>query len=199
LSITSCCNLKCSGCYAEATGTTRLDKNLKIDQWEKIIREASELGVFGFVIAGGESFLYPELLNICKEFKDHFFIILTNRTLIEKKDYKKLKKLGNIAILISIEGDRELTNKRRGEGVYESDMNAIKHLNKYGVLNGISVTITRLNYAYWMNPNFIDELISKGIKISVFIEYIPLTPIQDGNLSNRCMSSNIFSSRNIVK
>jgi hypothetical protein len=50
-----------------------------------------------------------------------------------------------------------------------------------------------------MNPNFIDELISKGIKISVFIEYIPLTPIQDGNLSNRCMSSNIFSSRNIVK
>ena len=132
MSITSYCNLKCSGCYAEATGTTRLNKNLKIDQWKKIIREASELGVFGFVIAGGEPFLYPELLEICKVFKNRFFIILTNGTLLEKKDYKKLKKLGNIAILISIEGDRELTNKRRGECVYENAMNAIKHLNKYG-------------------------------------------------------------------
>ena len=199
LSITPYCNLKCSGCYAVAAGTTRLVKNLNITQWKKIIREASELGVFGFVIAGGEPFLYPELLDICKEFKDHFFIILTNGTLLEKKDYKNLKKLGNIAILISIEGDRELTNKRRGEGVYENAMNAVKHLNKYGVLNGISVTITRLNYTYWMNPKYIDELISNGIKISVFIEYIPLTPIQDINLPTRCMHSNIFSSKNLVE
>ena len=50
-----------------------------------------------------------------------------------------------------------------------------------------------------MNPKYIDELISKGIKISVFIEYIPLTPIQNGNLSTRCMPSNIFSSKNLVE
>ncbi|MFX0040184.1 MAG: radical SAM protein, partial [Candidatus Heimdallarchaeota archaeon] len=72
LSITSNCNLKCAGCYAAATGTlcnqtTR--KTLDLEQWTKIISEARELGVFAFIIAGGEPFLMPNLLKICEEFK----------------------------------------------------------------------------------------------------------------------------------
>jgi len=87
-----------------------------------------------------------------------------------------LKRLGNIAILVSIEGDSEFTNKRRGHGIYEKAMNTLRQLNKIGVICGISVTITRMNYKYWMDPENIDRLIAQGIRIGVFIEYIPLTP-----------------------
>jgi MoaA/NifB/PqqE/SkfB family radical SAM enzyme len=150
-----------------------------MDQWRKIIKEASELGVFGFIIAGGEPFLVPGLLDLCKEFKNRFFIILTNGTIIHDEDYKKLKRYGNIAVIVSIEGGVEQTDYRRGSGVYEKVMNTSKHLNKIGVLNGISVTITKLNYLYWMNPEHIDHLISNGIRIGVFIEYIPTTPMSN--------------------
>jgi sulfatase maturation enzyme AslB (radical SAM superfamily) len=99
LSITSNCNLKCSGCFADAVGTTcygtsksKKNGSLNIDQWRKIIKEASELGVFGFIIAGGEPFLVPGLLDLCEEFKNRFFIILTNGTIIHDEDYKKLKR-----------------------------------------------------------------------------------------------------------
>jgi MoaA/NifB/PqqE/SkfB family radical SAM enzyme len=191
LSITPNCNLKCSGCFADAAGTmcygtskTTKNDSLNIDQWRKIITEASELGVFGFIIAGGEPFLLPGLLDLCKEFKNRFFIILTNGTLINDDDYKKLKQYGNLAVIVSIEGGAEQTDTRRGRGVYEKAMNTSQHLNEIGVLNGISVTITKLNYMYWMNPENIDHLISQGIRIGVFIEYIPTTPIPKNSNKN---------------
>jgi len=192
LSITSNCNLKCSGCFADAVGTTcygtsksKKNDSLTIDQWRKIIREAAEVGVFGFIIAGGEPFLVPGLLDLCKEFRNRFFIILTNGTIINDEDYKKLPRYGNIAVIVSIEGGAEQTNTRRGRGVYEKAMNTSQHLNKIGVLNGISVTITKLNYKYWMNPENVDHLISQGIRIGVFIEYIPTTSLlKTGNEQN---------------
>jgi len=184
LSITPQCNLQCTGCYAAAGTIYKKDSKKAVQtktllnwrQWQKIIAEASDLGVFGFVIAGGEPFLFPELLKLCEEFKDRFFVILTNGTTLKEEDYKNLKRLGNIAILVSIEGDSKFTNARRGQGIYEKAMNTLKQLNKIGVICGISVTITRMNYKYWMDPENIDHLIAQGIRIGVFIEYIPLTP-----------------------
>ncbi len=79
LSITSSCNLKCTGCYAAATGTlcdNKTNNSLDLEQWIKIIKEASELGVFAFIIAGGEPFLMPNLLKISKQFKDRLFLMI---------------------------------------------------------------------------------------------------------------------------
>jgi MoaA/NifB/PqqE/SkfB family radical SAM enzyme len=185
ISITSQCNLFCTGCYAAATGNLYNRKSkgnslpktsLNIEQWHKIISEARELGVIGFVIAGGEPFLYPGLLDICEEFKDRLFLILTNGTTLSKADFKRLRHLTNLAIIVSVEGGPELTNSRRGEGVYEKAMTNLTRLNKMGILTGISATITRINYRYWMDNKLIDDLISQGIRFGFFIEYIPLTP-----------------------
>jgi MoaA/NifB/PqqE/SkfB family radical SAM enzyme len=117
---------------------------------------------------------------------------LTNGTIINDEDYKKLKRYGNIAVIVSIEGGAEQTDTRRGRGVYEKAMNTSKHLNTVGVLNGISVTITKLNYRYWMNPEYIDHLISQGIRIGVFIEYIPTTPMPN-NGNEQCDHSLILN------
>ncbi len=199
ISITPRCNLKCAGCYATAagnlykckTGINRHYDPLTLYQWRDIIAEASKLGVFGFILTGGEPFLVPELIDLCREFQDRFFIILTNGTAIKNKDLKKLKKLGNIAVLVSFEGGAALTDSRRGAGVYDKAMNTLGQLNKNGVLNGISVTITRLNYRYWLNPDHINDFLFKGIRIGVFIEYIPLTPAvsTEPNCSNPLLIS----------
>lgn len=180
LSITSRCNLHCTGCYAAAVGTINsVDaglRQLSREQWRSIIAEASELGVFCFVIAGGEPFLFPGLLELCEEFKDRFFLIVTNGTVLTEVDFKFLERISNIAIIVSIEGGQDVTNARRGHGVYEKVSNTIQRLNKTGVLIGISVTINRLNYKYWMDAKQLDHFIAQGIRLGVFIEYIPLTP-----------------------
>lgn len=175
LSITSQCNLKCSGCYAAATKTLceNNDSNsLNLEQWIKIIKEASELDVFGFVIAGGEPFLMANILEICELFKDRLFLIVTNGTLLKEQDYKKLKHLKNTIIIVSVEGDQELTKLRRGSGVYEKALSTINKLNEIGVISGVSITINRNNFKFWMESKNIDDLISKGVRLTFLLEYI---------------------------
>jgi len=177
LSITSSCNLKCTGCYAAAAGTlcnNKTNNSLDLEQWIKIIKEASELGVFGFIIAGGEPFLMPNLLEISEQFKARLFLIFTNGTVLGEKDYKKLKRVRNTIIIVSIEGDQELTNSRRGYGVYEKALSTIHNLDEIGVISGISVTINRNNFKFWMESKNIDDLISKGVRLAFLLEYIPV-------------------------
>jgi MoaA/NifB/PqqE/SkfB family radical SAM enzyme len=175
ISITSQCNLSCAGCYAAAVGTTKAQVSpLGMDRWRQIIAEASEVGVFGFVIAGGEPFLFPGLLELCEDFNDRFFIIVTNGTAITEDDFKRLKRLSNVAVLVSIEGGPDVTDARRGSGVYGRVSETLRRLLKSGVLAGISVTVNRLNHGYWMGGEELDRFIEMGVKIGVFIEYIPV-------------------------
>lgn len=179
LSITSRCNLHCAGCYADAAGTINNGKtihHLNNKQWGKIISDASDLGVFCFIIAGGEPFLFPGLLELCQEFQDRFFIIFTNGTALKEADFALLKRLTNVSIIVSIEGGQDVTDERRGDGVYEKAVNTLQRLGKMGVLSGISVTINRLNYKYWMDNAVLDDFVSQGVRLGFFIEYIPTTP-----------------------
>jgi MoaA/NifB/PqqE/SkfB family radical SAM enzyme len=64
--------------------------------------------------------------------------------------------------------------------VYEKAVKTLQRLAKSGVVTGVSVTITRMNYRYWMDPEFIDDLIDTGVRIGVFTEYIPTTPGFEG-------------------
>ncbi|PVX25494.1 MAG: radical SAM protein [Candidatus Bathyarchaeum sp.] len=183
LSLTQQCNLSCSGCFAAASGITcnksggiKKERKPQLDWngWTRIISEASELGVFGFFLAGGEPFLFPKLIELCEEFKDRCFIIFTNGTAIKDHNFDRLKHLSNTAIIVSIEGGKEATNTRRGQGVYQKATSTLKRLSQIGTPNGISATITRLNYKYWMNPEHIDSLIAQGLRVALFIEYIPV-------------------------
>ncbi|MBE9541375.1 MAG: radical SAM protein, partial [Proteobacteria bacterium] len=187
ISITPRCNLNCEGCYSSTAGNIQRCKSsetktqaktlLNREQWRKVIKEAGELGIFINIIAGGEPFLFPELIELCGEFKDQSFVIFTNGTALTKADYNLLKRSTNLAIIVSIEGSPEFTNKRRGTGVYEKALKTIKNLDQIGVPTGISATITRMNFRYWMNPENIDNLIKQNIRILFLIEYIPQTPL----------------------
>jgi MoaA/NifB/PqqE/SkfB family radical SAM enzyme len=113
-------------------------------------------------------------LSFARGFKKRCFIIFTNGTAITESDFERLKKLSNTAIIVSIEGGKEATNLRRGQGVYQKATSTLRRLTEIGTPNGISAAITRLNYKYWMNPERIDSLIAQGVRAALFIEYIPV-------------------------
>ena len=177
ISITSRCNLHCAGCYAAATGTLcpgNAKSSLGIDQWRTIIREASDMGVFSFIIAGGEPFLTRNLLSLSEDFPDRLFVIFSNGTLLSDDEFHRLKRLRNTVVVVSLEGDQEMTNARRGAGVHKKVLKTIRKLDQNGIISGISATITRKNYSYWMDEKNIDALIAKGVHFMFFLEYIPV-------------------------
>ncbi|HOD91720.1 MAG TPA: radical SAM protein [Thermotogota bacterium] len=185
LSITSGCNLSCEGCFACATGTVSQPQeaggnagpgpSLDYTQWKRIIAEASQAGVFCFLIAGGEPFLFPETFQLVRDFPHLLFVVFTNGTMMSDSILQDLKKAHNLLVAVSLEGDETLTDLRRGKGTYRKAMDTLRILEKNGVLNGISVTINRLNYGFWAKEEHIDRMIESGVRIAFLTEMIPVS------------------------
>jgi MoaA/NifB/PqqE/SkfB family radical SAM enzyme len=177
LSVTSRCNLRCTGCFAGAVGITTTAKAerkpLGLDDWRRVIGEAAEVGVMGFVIAGGEPFMLPGIESLFLDFPDRMFLVFTNGTALRDRDYETLKSCRNTAVVVSLEGDRQLTDDRRGSGVYEKALLSLDRLRAAGVLTGLSVTVGAANIDYWTDEKRIDAMMARSGPLAFFIEQIP--------------------------
>lgn len=179
LSPTMRCNLNCLGC---STRRYAKDDDLPIPVMDRLLKEAREMGIHFIVTQGGEMFVYEEMLDLYKKHKDMYFQVYTNGTLIDKKMAKIIAKLGNVAPMISIEGFKETTDRRRGKGVFDKAMQAMDFLRQEGCFFGVSVTQTRLNTDEILQNTFFDMLIDKGCFVIWFFQFLPIGKDPDINL-----------------
>lgn len=145
---------------------------MELSEWKMVVNQAKEIGVFAFLIAGGEPFLVDDLLSVVCLHQDRVFAIFTNATTVNEEHLHQLEKTSNTVVVVSLEGDEKLTDQRRGTGVHHKAITLLKELSRRGVLSGVSVTITTDNYTYWMEDKNIDEVVDLGAKLCFFIEYI---------------------------
>jgi len=171
ISPTYACNLRCVGCYAGLYGNKY---QLTKEEVEKVIKEANDLGIYFFIITGGEPFFWKPLFDILEEFQDSYFLIYTNGTLIDEKAAKKLGELGNATPAISIEGWKEDTDWRRGNGVYEKIHRAWENLTREGVIYGASITATKANHETLLDDKFWDYLADHGVSYAWIFQYMPV-------------------------
>ena len=85
-----------------------------------------------------------------------------------------LKRVGNVALAMSIEGTEESNDWRRGEGAYNATLKAMELLKKNKCLFGISVCYTRKNDEYVTSDDFIDKMIENGTKFAFYFNYMPV-------------------------
>jgi MoaA/NifB/PqqE/SkfB family radical SAM enzyme len=77
--------------------------------------------------------------------------------------------------VISIEGGREKTDSRRGEGVYDKIISVMDEFNSRGLIYGVSVTVTKENLSQVFSDDFLDLMRSRGCKAVFYIEFVPVT------------------------
>lgn len=178
ISPTKKCNLKCEGCYASSSSTES-----KILDWSilnRTIEDAYEnMGMRFFVISGGEPLMYKSnnnsILDLVSRWKDCYFLMYTNGTLISESIAARIATLGNLTPAISIEGYEENTDRRRGLGVYNRIVQAKNYLLKYGVPFGLSVTATKDNIQLLLNEDFYDYYFNDwGASHMWIFQYIPI-------------------------
>ena len=172
ISPTMRCNLKCLGCYA---GEYPRDTDpMNFETLDRVVSEAKQMGIFMFTISGGEPFVRPDLLDLYEKHSDCVFQIYTNGTCISDATIERLVKTGNASPAISIEGFREETDFRRGEGVFDKVMETMDRLREAGALFGFSGTVTRLNADAYQRDEFFDMVIEKGCLYGWFFMFVPV-------------------------
>ncbi|MGI5849244.1 MAG: radical SAM/SPASM domain-containing protein [Christensenellales bacterium] len=169
ISVTNDCNLSCKGCYACSQHRDKSDE-MDILEISRITDEAIALGVAVILIAGGEPLMKKGILDLPKEHPDTLFVLFTNGLLLGAAEKDSAK---NVVPIISIEGGRATTDKRRGEGMFDAVMAVMDRLDKRGRLFGASITLTSSNYDEIIKSDYLDKLESKGCRTVFLIEYVP--------------------------
>lgn len=192
-SITNQCNLHCAGCYARANNscedlsekaTSVSDsavctgqggkKLLSADDWNRIFSEAEELSIDFILLAGGEPFVRKDVLLQAGLHESILFPIFTNGTMMTKDAVTLLCRYRNLLPVLSIEGNEETTDLRRGFGVYQKLQDTMKLLSKNGILFGASITVTTKNLSEVFHEAFVRGLAKNGVKAFIYVEYVPV-------------------------
>jgi MoaA/NifB/PqqE/SkfB family radical SAM enzyme len=171
------CNLRCEGCYANS-GAHR--EKLRWPVLERIVGEAHrEWGTRVFIISGGEPLAYKDegkgVLDLAERFPDCFFVMYTNGTLLSDEVARRMGRLGNLSPALSVEGMREATDARRGRGVFDKVLAAMKRLRREGVIFGISLTATRKNAEEILSDELVDLFFEEmGVLYAFVFHYMPI-------------------------
>ena len=169
---TSACNCKCKGCWAAEYGNR---ENLSYEEMASVVSQGKELGTHLYMFTGGEPLIRKnDLIKLCKANPDCAFLAYTNGTLVDEKFCDDLVRVGNMALAISVEGTEESTDDRRGNGMYQKAISAMKLLKEKGCLFGMSVCYTSRNIDMVTSDEFLDKMVELGVKFGLYFNYMPV-------------------------
>ena len=164
-SITSSCNLHCAGCYSRCSSATTdappVDQ-MTSEEWLRIFREADELGVSFIMLAGGEPMIRRDIIEAAGQMRNIIFPVFTNGTFIDERYFSLLDECRNLIPVLSIEGGREITDARRGPGIYDCLTSNMEKFKEKGLIFGASVTVTTENIREVTSCSFLDTLLDQG-------------------------------------
>ena len=169
---TSACNLHCTGCWAAEYGNKL---NLSLDEMDSVVSQGKELGVYFYMLTGGEPLVRKkDIITLCKKHNDCVFFAYTNGTLVDEDLCRQMQEAGNLFLALSLEGKPEVNDLRRGEGVYGKVMHAMDLLKDYGLVFGTSICYTSQNIESVTSDEFIQMLVEKGCRYSLYFHYMPV-------------------------
>jgi len=176
ISITSQCNLSCSGCYMQQR-RQQPGPEMSLDELKSVVAQAEELGISVISIIGGEPLLRKtEIITLARSFPRILFTLNTNGLLIDEETAADLAGCENLVPFISLEGFRTETDNRRGRGMYDRLLSAFSLLNARILLFGCAVMVSRNNISEVLDESFIRTMIATGVRAFIFIQYVPTEP-----------------------
>ena len=169
---TSACNLHCVGCWAADYGNKL---NLTFEELDGIVSQGKEMGVYFYLFSGGEPLVRKkDIIRLCEKHNDCMFTAFTNGTLIDEEFADEMLRVKNFAPAISLEGFGEATDSRRGVGVYEKVLQAMKILHDRKLIYGISCCYTSANYEAITSEEYWDMIIENGAYFVWYFHYMPV-------------------------
>ncbi|MGF1451388.1 MAG: radical SAM/SPASM domain-containing protein [Opitutales bacterium] len=176
ISLTDACNLTCQGCWV-GLNSGKAKRRLAREDLLKIVGEAHGRGIRFFGILGGEPLTHPDLLDLFAGFPDCYFQLFTNGTLLDAAIARRLRQLGNVTRLISIEGSQQVSDVRRGgQRVFERSMAALKACRAERLIFGVATSVCKSNYDDLVSRRFVNDMAAQGAQYLWYYIYRPVGP-----------------------
>lgn len=181
VSVINSCNLRCQGCWVDVAAK---QQTIDLPAMNRLIRDAQQAGNSFFGIVGGEPFMHPQLLEIFAQHPGCYFQVFTNGHFITDDVAKKLRQLGNVTPLVSVEGTELVSDERRGRSqVLSKTMQGLENCLKNKLLTGVCTSVCQTNLEDFVNEAWIDRLIQMGVLYTWFHVYRPMGPNPQPELS----------------
>ena len=145
--ITHRCNLRCSHCYQDDYTAFESADTLGniLDQYVELLKKYRFKGYLN--ITGGEPLTHPALFSLLEEAAKRNIktAVLTNGTLIGRREARLLKSCGVYYVQVSLDGTEKVHDSIRGEGSFRRAVSGIRALRSAGVFTTVSFTAQREN------------------------------------------------------
>ena len=183
ISVISGCQLRCQGCWVDVAAPS---KRLALEDLSRIVRDAQRHGNSYFGILGGEPFLHPELLDFFAAHPDCYFQVFTNGQLITDAVAARLRQLGNVTPLISIEGNDVVSDRRRGRlNVLNKTLAGLDACRRHKLLIGVATSVCQTNIDALVNEAWLRRLVELGVHYAWFHTYRVVGPAAAPELALR--------------
>ncbi len=169
---TSSCNLRCKGCWA---ADYEKGDHLSYAKLDELMVQAEELGICDIVMSGGEPLMRKDdILRLCRGHRKLTFSAFTNATLIDAAFADQVAEVGNFTLSISIEGTKEETDFRRGDGIYDKALEAMRLLRDRDIGFAFSACYHSKNYRTIASDEFLDDMRRRGCWFGWLFNYVPV-------------------------
>jgi MoaA/NifB/PqqE/SkfB family radical SAM enzyme len=174
VSVINSCNLRCQGCWVDVAAKMEA---MSPQTFHRMVTEAQDMGNVFFGIVGGEPFMHPQLFELLEPHRKCYFQIFTNGHFITDEKAKRLRELGNVTPLISVEGNELVSNVRRGRhDVLSRTMQGVENCLKNKLFTGVCTSVCKTNFDDLLKEAWIDKLIDMGVMYTWFHVYRPMGP-----------------------
>ena len=171
------CNFTCEHCSIEPFQTTKTQREIKegwnVDKVRSLSRQADELGLFRFVITGGEPLIFKDLDQLIEAIdpKKHYINIDTNGWFLDYEKARHLKDIGVDRIQLSIDSldGKGHDDFRQKKGSHERCLRAIDAISDAGLQIFVQTVVTKDRVRSQEFIDFVEYLNERNV--GVFITY----------------------------
>ncbi|HLZ20238.1 MAG TPA: radical SAM protein [Smithellaceae bacterium] len=139
------CNLNCDHCFASRF--QKKERRLTLDDLRKLSSQAETMGVYQFILQGGEPLFWKDFDDVVNALNPRNFYmgLVTNATLLNRKRLDHLRAMGIDKIVMSLDSfDQEQYEiNRRKDGIFEHTIDMLKQAKEAGlrvVINTVATT-----------------------------------------------------------
>lgn len=163
INVTNICNLKCSYCYGMYS--KREFKDFTTDEFMSLIDELHSLGTKIINLGAGEPLMRKDIEEIISYIRAKGMECRMNSNgHLVLQMLSAVKKLS--AICISIDGDEEAHDRRKGKGSFKKVISAIKIVQDNNIPIHTSTMLCRDNI------HTVDFIVELGKKMGFFVEFL---------------------------